>query len=140
MSEATPIAAPVCRERSALICFAVRRRKAVLATRVFSRKGLLCRISENFTYRLDVSEDFVDRYWCVALGMSRMQLGENDKPVNSRGCVSVDAALVEASYRGHRNFQFSQFGWALMLLCFALQSSYPLFRLLHGERKTVPAV
>ena len=90
---------------------------------MFSRKGFtLQNFRKNFTYRLDVSEDFVERYWCVALGMSRMQLGENDKPMNSRGCVSFDAALVEASYRNHRNFQFSQFGWALMLLCFALQT------------------
>src|SRR5579864_864548 len=72
--------------------------------------------------------------------MSRMQFGKNDKPMNSRGGKPLDAALVEASYRGHRNFQFSQFGWALMLLCFALQTGDSLFRLLHGQRKTVPAI
>ena len=40
--------------------------------------GFAITISDNLTYHIDVAQDFVNCYWCVALGMSRMQLGKND--------------------------------------------------------------
>ena len=69
---------------------------------MLKNSGRAIHICDHLTYRVEVAQDFVKCHWCVALGMSRMQLGENDKPMDPRGCIRLHAVLVEASDRRYR--------------------------------------